>query len=639
MAWVCCERRKKQQGVDHPILAFVCWWKDRHQDFDLKVLAWVRCQRFEKVVPSKTMQKAPNQLLCPVRATQRRRGGGLHLSEEVEIAVPSQSALIAKQEPHSPNPDPPPLGLPTRTASHKATPHRSDNEDKKTRKPKLAVVNTQKPKGKGTSKQNGQSNRQQRNNGGTPRNKHTQNTGSTHGNRHTKDTENTLGNKRTQKTGNTQANRQATKKSKAQGNAIINKRPPNNNGQPPNAMNSKKNRGIKTTGTSNQKRQNVKPRSKTPKNKPTKDQRINLNKGIGTKPPKDASKPTNKKVTTSITDNGNRNGKKRHPKTKSNTKLNSLVIPAKTNTKIEKNQGIAKRTTASSIAKGTGQASSDVAMLARKTSSVTGGSSRQDSGCTTAEFKVVVAKITTHSTKIYHSKPKSVELKCTTTFGLYNPEGGVIKKAIVKGNAVISLSHLNSSSVYFACFQATDGPDKKPKCTKFATKARKEEGGTNAPIIAVSATCIIFGTFGLAALIKKACFPKVKCCKTEDKEEGEEEEEEGEEEEEKETEESNRNSGFISKLYVTRARLFFNSCSSNKDEEPESSTDEESNESTDEDPTYGTLPFRHSVIQLDQVETVSNEQTCVEFEEKSSESTSTDDSVAPNFGDVDGPEE
>ncbi|CAH1251901.1 Hypp9183 [Branchiostoma lanceolatum] len=491
----------------------------------------------------------------------------------------------------------------------------SDNQDKKTGKPKPAVVNTHKPKVKGDSKQNGQMNSQQRENGETPRNKHIQ------------------------KTGNTQANRQATKKSKAQGNAIINKRPPNNNGQPPNAMNSKKNRGIKTTGTSNQKRQNVKPRSKTPKNKPTKDQRINLNKGIGTKPPKDASKPTNKKVTTSITDNGNRNGKKRHPKTKSNTKLNSLVIPAKTNTKIEKNQGIAKRTTASSIAKGTGQASSDVAMLARKTSSVTGGSSRQDSGCTTAEFKVVVAKITTHSAKIYHSKPKSVELKCTTTFGLYNPEGGVIKKAIVKGNAVISLSHLNSSSVYFACFQATDGPDKKPKCTKFATKARKEEGGTNAPIIAVSATCIIFGTFGLAALIKKACFPKVKCCKTEDKEEGEEEEEEGEEEEEKETEECNRNSGFISKLYVTRARLFFNSCSSNKDEEPESSTDEESNESTDEDPTYGTLPFRHSVIQLDQVETVSNEQTCVEFEEKSIESTSTDDSVAPNFGDVDGPEE
>ncbi|KAI8493774.1 hypothetical protein Bbelb_286950 [Branchiostoma belcheri] len=284
--------------------------------------------------------------------------------------------------------------------------------------------------------------------------------------------------------------------------------------QPPTAKTNEKKLGTNITKNQHDKNKITSQKLKT---KLTKEKRINQNKDIGAKPAQD-NKPTNSTATIMMNDKGIPNGGRLHLKAEIIT--DSQVSPATTAKKIEKNDAIDKQATISSIAKkngdngyttprGIGQASSDDPMLAEKPKSISNISARHDNGCSSPRLKVSVAEIQKHSAKIYHSKPKHMEAKCTKTFRLYNQDGQLVKKGVVIGNTSIPLR-------------------------------KKQEGPDEAP-------------------------------------------------------------------------------------ERNGSPDEGSNESPDDpDAEYGTRPCRLSVVELDQVGTVSNEQTCVEFEDKDRGSTCTD---------------
>ncbi|KAI8493772.1 hypothetical protein Bbelb_286930 [Branchiostoma belcheri] len=468
---------------------------------------------------------------------------------------------------------------------------------------------------------NAPSDRRTKNTGNTDDHKHTQNTGNARGNRRTQNTGNAPGNRRTQDIWNTHRHI-STIKAKAKGRICESKI------QALLASN-EKNRGTNITKNQHDKNKTNSQKSKT---KLTKEKRINQNKDIGAKPAKKKdNKPTKSKDTIRMNDKGIRNGKEHHPKAKSNTNKNHVRATPKT---IEKAQSIGKRTTTSSVTRKNGdkgyttpKALTDAPMLAKKAKTISNASARHDNGCSSARLRAFVAKIQNHSAKIYHSQPKNMKAKCTTTFGLYNQDGRLIKKTVVNGNAAISLSNLNSSSVYTGCFYVGVRPVKRPKCIKFTTKGQKKDEFINIPLIAVSATCVFLGLVGLAALMKWLCFPKVKASsKTENNEVEDTENNEEEDEKEEQEVEYGRIRGFITKLYITRARLSLIGWKKQEelDKEPDKGRNQSPDESDLENTKNVTLPCRLSVVELDQVETVSNEQTCVEFEDKDRGSTSTD---------------
>ncbi|XP_019622267.1 PREDICTED: uncharacterized protein DDB_G0287625-like [Branchiostoma belcheri] len=199
------------------------------------------------------------------------------------------------------------------------------------------------------------------------------------------------GNRGTNTNTNRRTSTNANQRTKTNGKTNDDKASPINL-QPPTAKTSEKKRG--TNITKNQHDKN-KITSQKLKSKLTKETGINQNKDIGAKNVKD-NKPTKSKATIMMNDKGIPNGGRLHQKAKIIT--DSLVSPATTAKKIEKNDAIDKQATISSIAKkngdngyttprGIGQASSDDPMLAEKPKSISNISARHDSGCSSARLK------------------------------------------------------------------------------------------------------------------------------------------------------------------------------------------------------------------------------------------------------------